>query len=131
LDHHQHWRIFQNKTMDKASKSVFYFGIYILITGLTLLLAPSILLKLLMIDDSPNIWMQLLGLALCALGYYYSKAARDNNIDFYKGTIPVRIAQLGVVILLVWIYDGPYILIGVSGIEALAGIITYTFMRKA
>jgi hypothetical protein len=117
--------------MDKASKSVLYFGIYILITGLTLLLAPSVLLQLLMIEDSPNIWMQLLGLALTALGYYYIKAARDNNIDFYKGTIPIRIAQLGVVILLVWSYEGPYILIGVSSIEALSGIITYTLMRKS
>lgn len=116
--------------MDKASKSVFYFGIYILITGLTLLTAPSALLQLLMIDDSPNIWMQLLGLALIALGYYYIKAARDNNIDFFKGTIPIRIAQLVVVIILVWAYDGPYILIGVSGVEALSGIITYIFIRN-
>lgn len=117
--------------MNQASKSVFYFGIYILITGLTLLAAPNLLLQLLMIDDSPNIWMQLLGLALSALGYYYIKAARDNNIDFYKGTIPIRIAQLAVVTLLVWVYEGPYILIGVSAIEALSGIITYVLIRKA
>lgn len=117
--------------MDKSSKSVFFFGVYILVTGLALLLMPGILLQLLMIETTPNIWMQLLGLALAALGYYYIKAARDNNIDFYKGTIPIRIAQLAVVIILVLIYGGPYILIGVSAIEALSGIVTYTLLRKA
>ena len=117
--------------MDKASKSVFIFGIYILITGLTLLLFPALLLSLLMIDVTPNIWMQLLGLALSALGYYYIKAARDNNVDFYKGTIPIRIGQFFVVTFLVWHYEGPYILIAVSGIEALSGILTYRFLPRA
>lgn len=117
--------------MDKASKSVFFFGIYILATGLTLLLAPQILLQLLMIDTSPNIWMQLLGLALSALGYYYIKAAKDQNFDFYRGTVPIRIGQFFVVVVLVYLYEGPYILIAVSAIEALAGIITYRLLPKS
>lgn len=117
--------------MDKATKSVFYFGIYILITGLCLLVMPELLLRLLMIDDAPDIWMRLLGLALSALGYYYIKAAHDHNIDFYRGTIPIRIAQLIVVVCLVWMYDEPYILVGISAIEALSGIITYVYIRRS
>ncbi|MEM8893600.1 MAG: hypothetical protein AAGC88_03415 [Bacteroidota bacterium] len=117
--------------MDKASKSVLFFGIYILITGLTLLLAPNILLLLLMIDAQPSIWMQLLGLALTALGYYYIRAAHDRNFDFYRGTVPIRIGQFLVVVVLVYIYEGPYILIAVSAIEALAGIITYRLLSKS
>lgn len=120
-----------SEKMDKASKSILYFGIYILGTGLTLLLTPQLLLNFLMIDELPNIWIQLLGLALAALGYYYIKAAKDGNTDFYRGTIPVRIGQFIVVVILVLVHKGPYVLIAVSTIEALAGIITYHLLSKS
>ena len=116
--------------MNKAAKSILFFGSYILVTGLVLLMIPELLLRLLMINDTADIWIRLLGLALSALGYYYVKAARDGNIDFFKGTIPVRIAQFAVVVVLVVLYDGPYILIGISAIEALSGIVTYYYIHK-
>ena len=96
-----------------------------------MLLAPQLLLQMLMIDIAPNIWMQLLGLALSALGYYYIKASKDRNFDFYHGTVPIRIGQFFVVVVLVWAYSGPYILIGVSAIEAIAGIVTWRLIADS
>ncbi len=111
--------------------SIRVFGIYLLFTGLSLLLVPDVLLNLLMIDETPNIWMQLLGLALSILAFYYLKAAKDQNIDFIKGTVPVRIGQIFGVATLVILYEGPYILIAVSLVETFAGFWTWLTLRKA
>ena len=84
-----------------------------------------------MIDEAPNIWMQLLGLALSVLAFYYLKAAKDQNIDFIKGTVPIRIGQILGVTILVVLYGGPHILIAVSLVETLAGLWTWLTLRKA
>lgn len=116
--------------MTSLAKSILIFGIYIGLTGICLLLFPKLLLSALMIAETPNVWMQLLGLALGALGIYYIKAAIDNNIPFFRGTIPIRILQLLVVLGLTMLYSDYYILIGISSVEFAAGLWTWYLLKK-
>lgn len=116
--------------MKKLVNSIYTFGAYILGTGLVLMFMPQLLFNALQISDSPSIWVKLLGLALSALGYYYIKAAKDQNLAFINGTIPIRIGQFAIVGLLLVQTDGPYVLLAVSAIELCFGLWSLFLLNK-
>jgi hypothetical protein len=116
--------------MKKLVNSIYAFGIYIAITGVVLMLIPQVLFNALQLSGSPNIWVRLLGIALSALGYYYIKAAKDQNLEFIEGTVPVRIGQFFLVGLLLILNGGPFILLAVSAVELCFGVRSLILLKS-
>ena len=86
--------------MTKSAKSVFYFGIYLVLTGLLLCFIPVKFVSLFMLPEIPLGWARILGLLVMILGGYYAIAGRNNLVPFIKGTIYLRIFFLfGVIVL--------------------------------
>ena len=57
--------------MRSASVSIKVFGAYVILTGITLLLAPNLLLSVLGFASTNEIWVRVLGAVAMVLGYYY------------------------------------------------------------
>ena len=117
--------------MNRATLSVLVFGIYMLLQGATLLMAPNLLFSLLGFPLSQEVWPRAAGWALMALGFYYVQNARANYRPFFEWTVWVRSCQLLVFIGLVLFAGGKPVLLLTSGIEFLAGLWTGYELRRS
>lgn len=76
--------------MTKSAQSVFYFGIYLLLTGATLLLTPNLLLSLFGLPPTEEVWIRVVGMLAGLLGVYYLHAARHDMRSFFQLSVYLR-----------------------------------------
>ena len=76
--------------MSTSAKSVFYFGIYLLLTGLTLLTVPNILLGMFGLAETAEVWIRVVGMLVLLLGGYYITAARHELRPFFQMSVYLR-----------------------------------------
>ncbi len=76
--------------MTAAAKSVYYFGFYLYIVGITLIAAPNFLLMTLKLPETNEVWIRVVGVLAFAIGYYYHRAGAENIHAFFRHTIPTR-----------------------------------------
>lgn len=116
--------------MSKAATSIFIFGIYMLGEGAVLLTFPNILLQLVQIPETSEVWIRLAGIALLVLGYYYVQAARIELKEFFVWTIHARLAQFGVIMGLVLFGLGQPMILIFAAVEFVSGLWTWTTLKK-
>jgi len=80
--------------MTPGSKTVYYFGFYLLITGITLIVAPNFLLSLFQIEATTEIWIRVLGAVVTNVGFLYVYMAPVNHALFLTLTVFARLAIL-------------------------------------
>jgi hypothetical protein len=101
--------------MSNSARSVFVFGLYLVLLGLVLLVVPNILLGLFFLPPTTEVWIRVVGMLVLFLGFYYTQAARKGMTDFFRWTVYVRssvIVFFGAFVLLGFA-DPPLILFGV------------------
>lgn len=76
--------------MTASAKSVCYFGYYLYVTGITLMVAPNFLLNALKIPTTNEVWIRVVGVLALALGYYYHRSGAGNLSAFFKFTVHAR-----------------------------------------
>ncbi|MEP1094003.1 MAG: hypothetical protein ABJG78_02775 [Cyclobacteriaceae bacterium] len=116
--------------MNKAAKTIWVFGIYLLAEGIFLMLAPAWVLTEIGIPEAQSIWRLIVGFVVAALGYYYIRNAKENLSPFFRFTIQIRIVQLAFFLFLYFFERGTLPLVGFSLIEFLAGIWTWRALRQ-
>ena len=85
--------------MSPAARSVNVFGVYLLFLGLGLLAAPNLLLSLVGLPPTAEVWIRVVGMVVTFLGVYYRVAAAANLTTFFLATVLVR-ASVPVFVLL-------------------------------
>src|SRR5215213_3720213 len=75
-----------------AAVSILVFGTYLVGLGLTLLLAPNVLLGIFGIPRTDEIWVRILGAVLAVIGYYQIQAARQRSEWFMRASVLGRAA---------------------------------------
>lgn len=90
--------------MSNAAKSIFVFGIYVMMSGLILLLIPNVALTLAGLPATNEIWIRVMGMIVAILGYYYLQAARLELTPFFRLTVHMR--PLPVVVFVVFVALG-------------------------
>lgn len=116
--------------MTRSAKTVWVFGIYLIIEGVFLMLAPGWVLEAIGIPDPDSVWRIVLGFVVAILGYYYVRNAKKNLTPFFQFTVQVRFIQL---VFFLWLYffdRGSLALVGFSIIEMLAGVWTWRELKK-
>jgi hypothetical protein len=76
--------------MTKAARSVFVFGLYLIVLGLALVVVPNVLLELFSLPSTTEVWVRVVGMLVLFLGYYYTQAARKELTDFVRLTLYPR-----------------------------------------
>jgi hypothetical protein len=76
--------------MSRTAASVFYFGLYIALLGGLLVAVPNLLLGLVSIPPTNEVWIRLTGMLLIILGFFYAQAARHEIKEFFKWTLVTR-----------------------------------------
>lgn len=116
--------------MNAAAKSVYYFGFYLLLLGVTLTAVPNLLLSVFQIPETNEVWIRVVGIILFSLSIYYILMSQTNNTLFISITIYIRFSILlwfSFFVLMGW---APAMLILFSVIDALGGLWTYIELKK-
>jgi len=80
--------------MGRAAVSIFVFGIYLLVLGSTLVVAPAFLLGIFGLDAPQEVWIRVTGVVAGVLGFYYLFTARREAKDFFWATVWARPAVI-------------------------------------
>lgn len=116
--------------MTAAAKSVYYFGWYLYVVGATLIFIPNMLLGLLGIPQTNEVWIRVLGVIVGLLGFYYHRCGAANNAQFFRLTVPARaFVFLAFVVFAVLKMASP-MLIGFGVIDLAAAIWTYRALKN-
>jgi hypothetical protein len=115
--------------MTAAAHSIVVFGVYMVLTGLALLLAPNVLLAVFGFDPATEVWIRVLGSVVIALGAYYVAMGKAEATAFFQATVWGRcwifLSFLGLVIL--GMAKPPLILFGV--VDLLGAFWTWRAMK--
>jgi len=80
--------------MSNPAKSLFVFGIYLLVLGGTLTLAPNMLLAIFNISPTTEVWIRVVGMLVILLGIYDISAAKGNWSGFIALSVPLRMSVI-------------------------------------
>ena len=76
--------------MTNSARSVLVFGLYLVVLGSVLVVAPNFLLGLFSLPGPTDIWIRVVGMLVLLLGFYYSQAARKEMTEFFQWTVYAR-----------------------------------------
>jgi hypothetical protein len=76
--------------MTGSAKSIFFFGIYIVLLGILLVFVPNALLGLVEVPATNEVWIRLAGMLLLIMGFFYVQAGRSGLVPFFKWTLVTR-----------------------------------------
>jgi hypothetical protein len=81
--------------MSRAARSIFAFGLYVLVLGLLLITFPNLVIEPFGFPAAREPWIRVLGVVVVVLGCYYIQAARQEVTAFFRWTIWGRATILG------------------------------------
>ncbi len=111
--------------MGRAAKSLFVFGVYVLVLGLSLLLVPNLLLKTFGVAATNEIWIRINGMFLICFAYYYIQTARHGLTAVIRWTVWGRAAVIIYFVAFVLLAHAPKTLLLFGLIDFVAA--TWTF----
>ena len=76
--------------MSYSARTVFVFGIYLVILGITLIVPPNLLLNAFGFPASNEVWIRVVGMLVLILAFYYTQAARKALTVFFQWTVYAR-----------------------------------------
>lgn len=76
--------------MSKAAFTIRAFGIYFLILGVILMLAPNALLTLSFMPPTDEVWIRVVGLVVFNIGVYYIFAAKSEATAIFQASVYTR-----------------------------------------
>ncbi|HET9795480.1 MAG TPA: hypothetical protein VFS34_13590 [Thermoanaerobaculia bacterium] len=77
--------------MSRAATSIRVFGIYLVLLGAVVVAVPNLVLALVGLPPTSEVWIRVVGLLAAILGFYYLQAARHDFMPFYRASVPARV----------------------------------------
>jgi hypothetical protein len=116
--------------MSSAARSVYVFGIYLIVTGGILMGSPNTLLAVLGIPGTTEPWIRFAGMLVMAIGMLDVACARTEQIGFMRATVYTRIFAFLTFVVFAAMGIAPAILIWFGVIDAAAALWTFTALRS-
>jgi hypothetical protein len=116
--------------MTPAAKSVFVFGLYLVVVGLGLLAVPNPFLAPLGFPPAADeSWLRVLGVLTLCLATYYLVAACANLVPLLRATVFVRVGVFGLFGALVLLNLTPKPLALLGAVDLAAALWTATALK--
>ena len=116
--------------MTKASRSIFVFGIYLIVNAFVLAISPNTMLGLLGLAPTTEPWIRILGVVIGVLGAYYVSAARHDLTPFFRATVWGRGIVLFALCLFALLKLAPAVLIGFGVLDSAGALWTWSALRS-
>ena len=116
--------------MSRSAKSLFVFGIYMLVLGVTVTIAPNFLLTLFHVPTTDEVWIRVVGMLVIFLGVYDIVAAKGGHKLLISWTVPVRFSVI--LFFAVFVVTGlaPPILLLFGAIDSAGALWTWIALRN-
>lgn len=105
------------------------FAVYLLGLGVVLLLVPNLLLRLLAIPETDEVWIRIVGMLVLFLSYYYHTVARHELRPLMKVSVICRASVLLFMLGFVLVDLAPPIMIGFGVVDLAAAGWTAAALR--
>ena len=101
--------------MSKAARSLFVFGIYLILLGIFLIVLPDVLLSLFQVSTTQEVWIRVAGMLVMFIGIYDLVAARGEFAPFIQWSVYVRTSAIlfFIAFVVLGLVEWPLILFGV------------------
>jgi len=117
--------------MSKFAKSLFVFGIYMLVLGVTVVLIPNFLLALFHVPTTNEVWIRVVGMLVIFLGIYDIVAAKGEHKLLITWSIPVRFSVIVFFAAFVIAGLAPPVLLLFGAIDSAGAIWTWQALKNA
>jgi hypothetical protein len=117
--------------MTAAGRSVYLFGIYLMVVGGFIFAAPDTFLAISNQPPAQDPWIRVLGVTVMSLGQFYMVGGKRDVATFISATVRVRIFVVFAFIALTVMRLAPAVLLGFAVVDALGAIWTIAAARNA
>ena len=117
--------------MTNYGKSLFYFGIYILFTGLFILFLPNLFLEILKLPPLSSGWARMLGLIVIVIGGYDVVSGYNSIRVCAAASVYLRILFFTGVLLLFLLNEMPKEILPFGIIDLAGAIWTYITLSRS
>lgn len=115
--------------MRSSALSIKAFGVYAVLTGLGLMIAPALFLAPFGIPAPVEIWVRVLGALAIVLGFYYWACGRAGATAFFKASVVGRLLFFALCVLLVLLAAAPLPLLVFGAIDVIGAAWTAYALR--
>lgn len=116
--------------MTAAAKSVYYFGIYLFVVGISLVVMPNTLLSLLMLPETQEVWIRIVGVLVFNIGVLYFYMAPTNNTVFFGLSAYLRVSIMVWFTLFVLVGWASPMLLLFGAVDLLGAIWTFYALKN-
>ncbi|HSP16003.1 MAG TPA: hypothetical protein VLV78_14760 [Thermoanaerobaculia bacterium] len=116
--------------MSRPARSLFYFAIYILVTGVAFIAAPEFLSSILQLPPATAGWARVVGLLALVIGAYDLAGSHAECMPYIRASVPVRFGFAAGTLLLVVFGQMPATIL-LLGATDVAGALWTAFALKA
>lgn len=116
--------------MNPACKTIYLFGFYPLLAGLSMIIAPALPLQILGWPIEGLDWIRMLGVVTMIVGYYYWQLGRNDVLGFCRYSAQARIVIPFVFAVMVVAFDMNPLYIALTAVDFLGGLWTASALRK-
>lgn len=116
--------------MTMAARSVYAFGVYLLVLGGALVGSPNTLLAVFRLPATTEPWIHVLGVTVLAIGMLDVASARAEQTAFFRATVWVRVFVFASFIALTLAQIAPPVLVAFGIIDMAGAIWTFAALRK-
>lgn len=117
--------------MSKAARSLFVFGLYLVVLGLLLLIAPNPLITFFGLPAVTDVWIRVAGMLILLLAYYNIQASIQENEGYFRMTIGARMSVIVFFAVFVLLDFVKPILLLFGVVDFLAALWTMLTLRRA
>lgn len=115
--------------MTKAARSVYVFGMYLLVLGSILTGAPNTLLVLVGLPTTNEPWVHVLGIVVMAIGILDVTSARAEQTKFFRATVAERLFVFAGFVVLALFKMAPPIIIAFGLVDVAGAVWTFLALR--
>ncbi|GEM_PF-818823 len=116
--------------MNPACRTIQLFSFYPLLAGLSMILAPALPLQLMGWPVEGLDWIRMLGVVTMIVGYYYYQLGSNNVLAFCRYSAQMRLIIPLVFVAMVFAFDMNPIYVGLTLVDFLGGLWTWSALRK-
>ena len=116
--------------MSRPARTLFAFGLYVVLTGLIFLTAPDFLISLLRLPPSPPGWPRIVGILALVIGTYDLVGSHSECLPYIKASVPIRFAFAVSMTILFLTRQMPVTVVAFGAIDAAGAVWTAVTLRE-
>jgi hypothetical protein len=116
--------------MRKTAITMKIFGVYMNLLGISLMLAPNLMLSLFFLTPTSEVWIRVAGVLVFNLGIYYWFAAKCEAENFYQASVFARFFVLAAFTVFFALGFVSPVLILFGAVDAAGGIWTWLALKS-